>query len=54
MSMFSLGSMHILGSFFFSTGLIIFIIRNTHYLGSFSTRRLIFSMIILCLSSESI
>ena len=51
--MFSLGSIHILRSFFFSTGLIVFIIRNTYCLGSFSTRRLIFSMIILCLSSES-
>ena len=40
-------------AFLFSTQVIIFVVKNTPSLGSFPLRRLIFSIIILCLSSES-
>ena len=40
-------------AFLFSIQVIIFVVKNTPSLGSFPLRRLIFSMIILCLSSES-
>ena len=40
-------------AFLFSTQVMIFVVKNTPSLGSFPLRRLIFSMIILCLSSES-
>ena len=40
-------------AFLFSIQVIIFVVKNTRYLDSFPLRRLIFSIIILCLSSES-
>ena len=51
--MFSLSFMRLHGSFSFFNTSYHFCSKNTPSLGSFPLRRLIFSMIILCLSSES-